>query len=160
MLLLVLSPKILNFIPFLLFLNLFTSSKTGSKLMKEINSNISLTYKTLYCDFPSYLHSLLSLKRNCSTNSSALVTLNRSSKSSRLKITNRSFHHTAPALWYSLPLTYVNFYHSTSSQPNLNSPVISLSTSVFLKNSNLISFTFLFLLSFTARLPLHGYLRN
>ena len=59
---------------------------------------LSLTYKTLHSCHPSYLHSLLSLKRNSSTRSSSLVTFNRLCNNSCLKITNRSFHHTAPAL--------------------------------------------------------------
>ena len=97
--LLVLSPTLLNLITFLLFLNLFT----GSKLMREFNAKVylSLTYNSGH---PSYLHSLLGLKHNCSTRSSSLVTLNRPSNNSRLKITNRSFYHTAPALWNSLLL--------------------------------------------------------
>ena len=118
MLLPVLSPKLLKFITFLLFLNLFT----GSKLMREFNTkfSLSLTYKTLHSGHPSYLHSLLSLKRNCSTRSSSVVTLNRPSNNSRLKITNRSFYHTAPALWNSLPPDLRHFSsHSTSSQPNI-----------------------------------------
>jgi hypothetical protein len=48
-----------------------------------------LTYETLHSGHPSYLHSLLSLKRNCSARSSSVVTLNRSSNNYRFKITNR-----------------------------------------------------------------------
>ena len=108
MLLLVLSQKLLNFITFLLFLNLLT----GSKLMREFNTKFSLTYKTLHSGHSSYLHSLLSLKRNCSTHSSSLVTFNRLSNNSRLRIINRSFYHTAPALWNSLPLDLRHFFLS------------------------------------------------
>ena len=106
---------------------------------------LSLTYKTLHSGHPSYLHSLLSLKRNCSTRSSSVVTLNRPSNNSRLKITNRSFYHTAPALWNSLPPDLRHFSsHSTSSQPNFNSPLFSLSPSVFLKKlkTHLFHFSF------------------
>ena len=44
MLMLVLSPKLLNFITFLLFLNLFT----GSKLMREFNTKFSLSLIKLF----------------------------------------------------------------------------------------------------------------
>ena len=44
MLLLVLSPKLLNFITFLPFLNLFT----GSKLMREFNTKSSLSHIKLF----------------------------------------------------------------------------------------------------------------
>jgi hypothetical protein len=79
------------------------------------------------------------------TRSSSLVTLNRPSNNSRLKITNRSFYHTAPALWNSLPPDLRHFSsHSTSSQPNLNSPLFSLSPSVFLKKTKNSSFSLFF----------------
>ena len=94
---------------------------------------LSLTDKTLHSGHPSYLHYLLSLKRNCSTRSSSVVTLNRPSNNSRLKITNRSFHHTAPALWNSLPPDLRHFSSHSTSQSNLNLPIFSLSPSVFLK---------------------------
>ena len=142
MLLLVLSPKLLNFITFLLFLNLVT----GSKLMREFNTKFSLSLVKLFTLV--ILYSLLSLKRNCSTHSSSLsslVTLNRPSNNSRLKITNRSFRLTAPALWNSLPPDLHHFSpHSTSSQPNLNSLLFSLSPSDFLKKlkTHLFHFSF------------------
>jgi hypothetical protein len=59
---------------------------------------VSLTYKILLSDQPSYLRSLLSLQSSRSTRYSSVVTLTRPSNPSRLKITNRSFYHTAPAL--------------------------------------------------------------
>ena len=144
MLLLVLSPKLLNLIRFLLFLILFT----GSTLTREYNTKFSLTYNSLHSGHPSCLHCLLSLKRNCSTHSSFMITLSHPSNNSRLKITNRSSHRTAPALWNSLhPNLHHSSSHSTSSQPNHKSHVFSLSPSVFLKK--LVSFTF-FLLNVTA----------
>ena len=94
---------------------------------------LSLTYKTLHSGHPSYLHSLLSLNRNSSTRSASLVTLNRPYNKSRLKITNRSFHLTAPALWNSLPPDLRHFSSHSTSQSNLNLPIFSLSPSVFLK---------------------------
>jgi hypothetical protein len=67
-------------------------------------------YKILQSGIPSYPHSLFSIKCNCFIPLSSLITLNRLSNNSRLKIANRSFQHTAPAMWYSLPpdLAYVN----------------------------------------------------
>jgi hypothetical protein len=56
----------------------------------------------------------------------------------------RKCAYTAPALWNSLkPDLRHKSSHSTSSQPNLNSPVFSFSPSVFLKKLK----TFLFLLN-------------
>ena len=93
---------------------------------------LSLTYKTLHSGHPSYLHSLFSLNRNSSTRSASLVSLNRPYNKSRLKITNRSFHFTAAALWNSLP-------------PELRHFIISLLTQL-LRNIILIHLYFLFLL--------------
>jgi hypothetical protein len=119
--LLVLSPKLLNFI-----------------LMREFDTKFSLSHTKLFflVILLIYLHFLLSLERNCSTRSSSLVTLDRSSNNSRLKITKRSFHLTTPALWNSLPPDLRHFSsHSNSSQPNLNSPLSSFLLLSFSKNS-------------------------
>ena len=118
------------------------------KINERIQYKVLSPIKLFLSGHPSYLHSLLSLKRNCSTRSSSVVTLNRPSNNSRLKITNRSFHLTAPALWNSLPPDLHHLSSHSTSQPNLKSPVFSLSP-VFLKNSKLIFFTFRFLLSLT-----------
>jgi hypothetical protein len=113
----------------------------------------------------SYLHSLLSLKRNYSTYSSSLFTLYHLSNNYRTKITNRSFHLTASSclVEYRLPPDLRRLSpHYISSEPNLDSPAFSPSPSVFLKkNSKLISFTFSSSSSLIAyRLPLDSYLRN
>ena len=64
----------------------------------------------------------------------------------RLVITNRSYYHSAPALWNTLPANLRQiFHHFTSSQPICNSPVSALSSSLFLKSSRLIFFIFHFL---------------
>jgi hypothetical protein len=76
---------------------------------------ISLTYKILLFDQPSYLRSLLSLQSSCSTRSSSVVTLTRPSNPSRLKITNRSFYHTAPAVWNNLPAELHAYAHNIHS---------------------------------------------
>jgi len=49
-----------------------------------------------------YLHSLLSVQSNRTTRSSDLITLQRPSVRSRLKVTSRFFIHHAPVLWNSL----------------------------------------------------------
>jgi hypothetical protein len=97
---------------------------------------ISLTYKLLLSDQPSYLRSLLSLQSSRSTRSSSVVTLTRPSNPSRSKITNRSFYHTAPALWNNLPTELRAYAHNTNS--------FALSTSQFLKKHK----TYLFHLFF------------
>jgi len=98
-LLLVLSPKLLNFITLLLFLKI----STGSRLMRESNTKLSLTYKSLKTGKPSYLRSFLSFPSHRSTQSSSFITLSRPSLTSRFKIANRSFYHSAPVLWNYLP---------------------------------------------------------
>jgi hypothetical protein len=97
---------------------------------------ISLTYKILLSNQPSYLRSLLSLQSSRSTRSSSVVTLARPSNPSRLKLTNRSFYHTAPALWNNLPTELRAYAHNTNS--------FALSTSQFLKKLKNISFSSLF----------------
>jgi hypothetical protein len=85
---------------------------------------MSLTYKILLSNQPSYLRSLLSLQSSHSTRSSSVVTLARPSNPSRLKLTNRSFYHTAPALWNNLPIELRAYARNTNS--------FALSTSQFL----------------------------
>lgn len=106
---------------------------------------LSLTYNTLHSGHPSYLHSLLSTMHTHSTRSSSLITLYRPSNHSRLKITDRSFYHTAPALWNSLP-PYLRQLASpsSSSQALQDSSLFALSPSVFHKKLK----TYLFHLSF------------
>jgi len=58
-----------------------------------------LTYKSLKTGQPSYLRSLLSFPSHRCTRSSSLITqVSRPSLTSRLKIANRSFYHSAPVL--------------------------------------------------------------
>jgi hypothetical protein len=59
--------------------------KINERIQHKVLS-LSHTYKTFHSGHPSYLHSLLSIKRNCSTRSSSLVTLNGPSCNSRPKI--------------------------------------------------------------------------
>lgn len=87
---------------------------------------ISLTHKTLHSGHPSYLHSLLHLNHSRSTRSSSFVTLDRPANRSCLKITNRSFYHTAPALWNSLPadLRQLSQNHFSNTSPFALSPSV------------------------------------
>ena len=57
---------------------------------------LSLTYKVLTTSQPDYLHNLISVQSSGRTRSSSVVTLARSSVSSSLQITNRSFTYTSP----------------------------------------------------------------
>ena len=75
----------------------------GSKSHNTFNTKFSLTYKSLQFKPPSSILDLLKIQPTHSTRSSAVVTLQRPFNSPRLKITDRSFYHQAPALWNSLP---------------------------------------------------------
>ena len=61
---------------------------------------LSLTYKVLTTTQLSYPHNLISLQPPRCTRTSSVVTLARPQASSSLKITNRSFRHASPHLWY------------------------------------------------------------
>ena len=63
---------------------------------------ISLTYTALQTGQPQYLRRLLTVQPPRSTRSGSLVTLSRPS-TPRLKMSDRSFHLKAPAIWNSLP---------------------------------------------------------
>jgi len=57
----------------------------------------------------------------------------RPSLTSRLKIANRSFYHSAPVLRNSLPSDLRHVAHHVTPLPTFNSPVSDISTSHFLK---------------------------
>ena len=76
---------------------------------------LSITYSVLQSQQPSYLHRLLSFEPTRCTRSSDVVTLNRPSNPSRLKITDRSFYYHVPTLWNSLPASLRQ--HSFSCSP-------------------------------------------
>ena len=74
------------------------------KITQRIQYKIlSLTYKSLQYNKPSSISDLLTIQPTRSTRSSAVVTLQRPSNPSRLKISDRSFYYQAPVLWNSLP---------------------------------------------------------
>lgn len=92
---------------------------------------ISLTYKTLQSQQPKYLRSLLTVNTGSSTRSSSALTLLRPPTISRLKITDRSFHHHAPVLWNKLPPEMRQPNSHTLSQTSLPTPLLALSSSQF-----------------------------
>jgi len=96
---------------------------------------LSLTYKSLKTGQPFYLRSLLSFpSHRCRpTRSSSHITLNRPSLTSRLKIANRSFYHSATVLWNNLPSHLRQVVYHVTPSPISISPLPDLSTSLFLK---------------------------
>ena len=99
------------------------------KITQRIQYKIlSLTYKSLQYNKPSSISDLLTIQPTRSTRSSAVVTLQRPSNPSRLKISDRSFYFQAPALWNALP------HHLRSHSPSSQShSLLSLSSSQFHK---------------------------
>src|SRR5258706_112764 len=101
------------------------------KINERIHYKIlSITYKTLQSQQPSYLHSRLSLQTNNSTRSSSLIILSRPANSSRLKVTNRSFSHHAPVLWNNLPRE-MRLPSLTATTISSNKALLSLSSAQF-----------------------------
>jgi hypothetical protein len=113
MLLLVLSPKTPKFLHISPILKSLHWLKINERIQHKVLPYIKLFILVILHIFII----ILSLKCIRSTRSSSLVTLNRPSNKAHLKITNRSFYHTAPALWNSLPPDLRHFSsHSTASQ--------------------------------------------
>jgi len=113
------------------FMDYFEDSSRVYMVSHEV---LSLTYKTLQSQKPSYLYSLLNLQTNTSTPSSTVITLQRPPVNARLKITDRSFTYHAPALWNSLPkdLRYpLNQTSSTNLSHTTNNQLLALSPSQF-----------------------------
>ena len=81
---------------------------------------LSLTFKVLTTTKPSYLHNIITIQPSRSTRSSSLVTLARSSVSSSLRITGRSFLYAPPHLWNQLPASLHELCtnHSNSDSPS------------------------------------------
>ena len=63
----------------------------------------SMTYKCLLSNKPAYLRNLLTIQSTFTTRSSSAITVKSPYNPSRLKISDRSFYHSSPALWNSLP---------------------------------------------------------
>ena len=79
-----------------------------------------LTYKSLQYNKPSSISDLLTIQPTRSTRSSAVVTLQRPSNPSRLKISDRSFYFQAPALWNALPHHLRSHSHSSQAHSLLS----------------------------------------
>ena len=91
------------------------------KITQRIQYKIlSLTYKSLQYNKPSSISDLLTIQPTRSTRSSAVVTLQRPSNPSRLKISDRSFYFQAPALWNALPHHLRSHSHSSQSHSLLS----------------------------------------
>jgi hypothetical protein len=93
---------------------------------------LCLTHKSLKTGHPSYLRSLLSSTPQRATRFSSLITLDRPSVISGLKISNRSFYHFSPVLWNSLPSSLRHAAHLSTSSPTPGCCIPDLTTSVFL----------------------------
>lgn len=91
---------------------------------------LSLTYKSLQNCQPSSIRNLLTLQSPRSTRSSSLITLQRPSNPSRLKIIDRSFYYSAPALWNHLP---IHLRSKTTISSSTNSPLLSVPSPQFHK---------------------------
>jgi len=85
---------------------------------------LSLTYKVLTTSQPTYLSKLVTVQSPRSTRSSSVVTISRPPTSSSLKITNRSFQHTAPRLWNKLPHSFREPHPQSGLSPSHNSTQI------------------------------------
>ena len=80
------------------------------KITQRIQYKIlSLTYKSLQYNKPFSISDLFTIQPTRSTRSSAVVTLQRPSNPSRLKISDRSFYFQAPVLWNALPVYHTIF---------------------------------------------------
>ena len=85
------------------------------KISERIHYKIlSITYKWLLSDKPAYLRNLLTVQSTSTTRSSSVITLKRPYNPPNLKVSDRSFYHSAPALWNTLPkeLRQYNSIHS------------------------------------------------
>jgi len=87
------------------------------KINKSIKYKVlTLTYKTHKTGHPSYLRSLLSFFSYRCTRSS-FITISRPPLTSRLKIANRSYYHSAPVLWNNLPSDLRHVAHHITPSP-------------------------------------------
>ena len=92
---------------------------------------LSLTYKLLQNNKPTLLRQLLTIQTGRTTRSSTAVSLQRPTNPSRLKISDRSFHYSAPVLWNNLPQHLRAYSPQYTAQPSYH-PLL-LSQSQFLR---------------------------
>jgi hypothetical protein len=104
---------------------------------------LSITYKCLLSDQSAYIRHLLTVQSTSTSRSSSVVTLKRPKNASRLKVSSRSFYHSAPC--------QKNFDNSTLITPNLNLCFSSCHLLNFTRNLKL----FFSLLLFLANFPSH-----
>jgi hypothetical protein len=99
--------------------NSYSESLHWLKITERIPHKIlSITYKCLLSDKPAYLQNLLAVQIT-STMPSSVITLKHPYMPSRLKVSNRSFCHSALSLWNTLPKEFRQFNSTTKSQPVL-----------------------------------------
>ena len=102
------------------------------KIQQRIQyKTLSITYSLLQHNQPSYLRPLISVKPPGPTRSSSLVTLCRPTPT-RLQFSNRSFYHTVPKLWESLPADMRTPASSSTTNPNNPLPVVNITRNQFL----------------------------
>jgi len=129
------TPKFAHISPVLKYLHWL---KIEQRILYKV---VSITYKVLQSEQPSYLHSLLNVQSYRTTRSSVIITLQSPSVRSRLNITDRSSTHHDPVLWNSLPKQL----RQPSAPPSLgtatdSSPLLPLSSHQF--HSKLKTFLF------------------
>ena len=120
---------------------------TNNESKSSIQSSCP-THNCIKTGHQSGLHSILSFTIQCFTRSSSLITRNRSSVTSGLKMSNWSFYiyHFTPVVWNGFTSHLIHAaHHSTSSSTTSGSCISDLSTSHFLKNWSPSSSAFLFL---------------
>ena len=92
---------------------------------------ISLTYSALQFGQPQYLRQLLTIQQTRCTRSSSVITLVRP-HTTRRKIEDRSFYHSAPTLWNKLPVNMRTPSLPASQSSTRYQAVLELSRSQFL----------------------------
>jgi hypothetical protein len=119
------------------------------KISQSIHNKIlPITYKCTISNKPTYLRNVLAIRTTSTTRSSSVIALKRPHNPSRLKITNKSFCHSAPVLWNALPKE-LRLYNSAHLGNRSTSNVL-LSPLCFTKCLNPISFVILILHSLSA----------
>jgi hypothetical protein len=94
----------------------FLKSLHWHKIFGRIHYKIlSTTCKCLLSDKPAYLRNLSTVQSTSTTRSSSVIILKRPHNPSSLKVSSRSFYHSASALWKTLPKEFRQ-YNSTHSK--------------------------------------------
>jgi len=121
--------------------------------MRESNTKYSLSHIKISQNWSTLiLPPLSSFIPFTSLYSVFYITFSRLFLTSRLKIANRSFYHSAPVLWNNLPSYLPQVVHHVT-PPISKSPVYEFSTSLFLNKGKPHLFTLYFLLIVTLYSP-------